>query len=270
MRGFEHLVAQAHADAARAGEAVALAEEEGARARASDGSSARSSRDGGDGHHAGGLEEDSLDPAQGLAQARAEFQLAASQADGALLSALRRGAASRESHSRAFAALAPILADRSNSLDARRWRLEAERLHIEALLEELARARWYVKLLMLAADGGRGALSRGEAAVLARVKACVQADMPFDAPRLYELILQLSRAEKEAPDVQRTLLLLREEVGVSPAALRAFLREHALPVPLQLRVGDLGGRSAGARSTCAESGGPRASARVSTAFSQRG
>ena len=109
--------------------------------------------------------------------------------------------------------------------------------------------------------------------MLARVKACVQADMPFDAPRLYELILQLSRAEIEAPDVQRTLILLLEEVGVSQAALRAFLREHALPVPIQLRVGDQGGRAAGARSTtlCArESGGPRASARVSTAFSQRG
>jgi hypothetical protein len=75
----------------------------------------------------------------------------------------------------------------------------------------------------------------------------------------------------QATDVQRCLLLLREEVGVPPGALRAFLRERGLPVPLMLRSGAAAalGRAAAA-SSCF--GGPRATgaaARASALFSPR-
>ncbi len=72
----------------------------------------------------------------------------------------------------------------------------------------------------------------------------------------------------QASDVQRCVLLLREEVGVSPGALRAFLRERGLPVPLALRAGAAAalGRAAAA-SSCV--GGPRGTARASTMFSPR-
>ncbi len=86
-------------------------------------------------------------------------------------------------------------------------------------------------------------------------------------------MLSLRREELEAADAQRALLLLREEAGVAPAALRAFLRARGLPVPLLLRAGAAAalGRAAAASSTL---GGPRgtaasAGARASALFSPR-
>ena len=71
--------------------------------------------------------------------------------------------------------------------------------------------------------------------------------------------------------MQRCVLLLREEAGVAPGALRAFLRERGLPTPLALTAG---GAAALGRAAAASSylGGPRgtsASARASALFTPR-
>ena len=67
------------------------------------------------------------------------------------------------------------------------------------------------------------------------------------------------------------MMLLREEAGVPPGALRAFFCSHGMPVPLLLRAGAAAalGRAAAA-SNCL--GGPRATgavARASALFSPR-
>ena len=72
----------------------------------------------------------------------------------------------------------------------------------------------------------------------------------------------------QAVDVQRLLLLLREEVGVPPAQLRAFMRERGLPLPLALQVGGAAalGRAAAASSMLGAPRGTGAAARASQAL----
>jgi hypothetical protein len=122
------------------------------------------------------------DPAAGLAAAVAAFAAARAAADDALLSALaaRRGAASTASYSRAYAALGAALrplpgrAAPPAALDRRRAAAEAEASRLRGELAECARAAWWTRTLHHAADGGRGGVSRGEAAVLERVKRTIE------------------------------------------------------------------------------------------------
>ena len=180
-----------------------------------------------------------VDPAAGIARARADFEEAQAQADEALCAVLKRhsqAAASRAEHVRA--ALVPLLASRAQQLDTRRWALEAEKLRVTAQLTEVQLALWYMRVIVQATEGGRVAVSRGEAAVLMRVKDHIQLKgTPFDAQALLKLVESLPRSELEHADTHRALMLLREEVGLTPEVMRDFMHMKHLPVPLALRVG---------------------------------
>ncbi len=123
------------------------------------------------------------DPGAGLTARLAAFEAARLGADAALAAALRRrrAAGGAAAFARSFSALGTAMRPRAGrlsapaALDAQRWRLEAERLRLQDALAACTRARWYARLLQLAADGGRGGITRGEAAVLERVKRGIEA-----------------------------------------------------------------------------------------------
>jgi hypothetical protein len=210
------------------------------------------------------------DPGAGLLRAKKEFRDARAAADAAQHAAMTRSAdavLTPEAHARAMKALTKLVD--APQLSIRRWALEAEKLHLEERLAEVARAKWYMHVVHQATEGGRCAVSRGEAAVLMRVKeVCETQRCAFDANALLRLLESMPRNELEQPDTQRGILLLREEVGLQPETLRAFMQAKGLPVPLALRVGD-GTRTAKVRgSTYAGSAAmgtdaPRASMRLS-------
>jgi hypothetical protein len=122
-------------------------------------------------------------PGAGLAARVADFDAARAAADEALLCALRarRAASGAAAYARTFEALGAAMTPRPGrvappiALDTRRWALQAERLRLADELAACMRARWYARLLQLAADGGRGGVTRGEAAVLERVKRGIEA-----------------------------------------------------------------------------------------------
>lgn len=213
-----------------------------------------------------------VDPAAGIARARSDFEEAQAYADAALRAALTRqtqAAAKRAEHVQA--ALWPLLASQAPQLDTRRWALEAEKLRVSALLEEVQLARWYMRVIVQATEGGRVAVSRGEAAVLMRVKDHIQQQRSaFDEQALLRLVEALPRSDLEHADTHRALMLLREEVGLSPEVLRDFMHMKHLPVPLALRVGrgmrgDVRGstHTGGGASSSVCSDAPRASMRLS-------
>jgi hypothetical protein len=213
-----------------------------------------------------------VDPAAGMARARSDFEEAQAYADAALRTALTRraqAAAKRAEHVRA--ALMPLLSSRDPQLDSRRWMLEAEKLRLTAQLAEVQLARWYMRVIVQATEGGRVAVSRGEASVLMRVKEHIQLKRAaFDEQALLRLVETLPRSELEQADTHRALMLLREEVGLSPEVLRDFMHMKRLPVPLALRVGrgmrgDVRGstHTGGGASSSVGSDAPRASMRLS-------
>jgi hypothetical protein len=122
-------------------------------------------------------------PGAGLAARVADFEAARACADEALCDALRlrRAAGGAAAYARTFEALGAAMTPRPGrvaapiALDTRRWALHTERLRLADELAACVRARWYARLLQLAADGGRGGVTRGEAAVLERVKRGIEA-----------------------------------------------------------------------------------------------
>ena len=213
-----------------------------------------------------------VDPAAGIMRARSDFEEAQTQADAALCTAITRqsqAAAKRAEHVQA--ALVPLLASRAPHLDTRRWALEAEKLRVTAQLAEVQLAKWYMRVIVQATEGGRVAVSRGEAAVLMRVKDHIQLKRTaFNEQALLRLVEALPRSELEHADTHRAVMLLREEVGLSPEVLRDFMHMKHLPVPLALRVGrgmrgDVRGstHTGGGASSSVGSDAPRASMRLS-------
>ena len=150
--------------------------------------------------------------------------------------------------------------------DAERWRLEAERCRIEQQLVAVDRHKWYSRLLAVApaaaavqvaaaaerhlgdvvGHGSSAALSpsprrqahgplSGEAKILLAVRSRIEAGAEFGVDELVALVSTITRDELDSNDVQKLLIIIKDELGMPVDAFRRIFNAHSLPVPYLLK-----------------------------------
>ena len=121
----------------------------------------------------------------------------------------------------------------NTGFNGERWRLEAEKSHLESQLHAVDSHRWYSRFLELAQERGT-LLSPMEKQVVEFVKSIVEEGRDFEETEFHSMVLGLPREAHTQSDVQKLVNFIRDEIGISVEEFRMFLGIHGLPISYQL------------------------------------
>lgn len=124
---------------------------------------------------------------------------------------------------------------RNTGFNGERWRLEAEKSHLEAQLHAIDSNQWYSRFLQMVQEKMR--VTSLERQVIEAVKNVVDSGGDFEASNFYTMVLGLPLEAHTNMGAQKILNFLRDELKIGVEDYKTFLTAYSLPISHSLRVG---------------------------------
>ena len=124
---------------------------------------------------------------------------------------------------------------RNTGFNGERWRLEAEKSHLEAQLHAIDSNQWYSRFLQMVQEKMR--VTPLERQVIEAVKGVVDSGGDFEASNFYVMVLGLPLEAHTNMGAQKILNFLRDELKIGVEDYKTFLTAQSLPISHSLRVG---------------------------------